>query len=338
MHKRVGWQAGQQAVGVHEIIADIPIAARIGNNFRNIDKTPVFFQKHKQLPHFVLPLLEDLSVLMVKHAVGKAAGIGYCKNGIGQNQISAESWPQVVQNQLDGFNRSLGRGSSNFRHSYIINTTSQGNGMIGTGESMLDPKFVIFGALLNLVGSTSYLIATLKGKTRPNRVTWFLWAMAPLIAFSAEIKEGVGLQSLMTFMVGFGPLIVFIGSFVNKKSVWRLSTFDYVCGGLSLLGLILWLITRHGNIAIIFSIAADGLAAMPTVVKSFIEPESESGYIFGLGAVSAAITLLTIDKWTFASYGFPLYILIICLILFSLIQLKLGQKLTASELNEPKAF
>jgi hypothetical protein len=203
---------------------------------------------------------------------------------------------------------------------------------------MLDSKFVIFGAMLNLVGSTSYLVATIKGKTKPNRVTWFLWALAPLIAFSAEIKEGVGLQSLMTFMVGFGPLLIFVGSFINRKSVWRLSLFDYVCGGLSLLGLVLWLLTRQGNIAIIFSIAADGLAAVPTLAKSFTEPESESSYVFGLGATSAAITLLTIDNWNFAHYGFPLYILIICLILFGLIQFKLGKKLTPDEVNEPRVF
>jgi len=193
---------------------------------------------------------------------------------------------------------------------------------------MLDPKFVIVGALFNLAGSSGYVIDTLKGSTKPNRITWVLWALAPLIAFGAEIHEGVGLQSLMTFMVGFGPLLVVIASFINKKSVWKLTRFDFVCGALSLLGLLLWLLTRHGNIAIAFSIMADGLAAAPTVVKSWKEPETESYLVFLFAAISATITLLTIDTWNFAHVGFPIYILGICGLLFALIKFKLGKRLT----------
>lgn len=101
---------------------------------------------------------------------------------------------------------------------------------------MLHPNFVILGAIINFLGGLSYFIATLKGKVKPNRVTWFLWALAPLIAFSAEIGEGVGIQSLLTFMVGFNPLLIFFASFVNKKAEWRLGTLDYVMGGAFFVG------------------------------------------------------------------------------------------------------
>ncbi len=74
---------------------------------------------------------------------------------------------------------------------------------------MINENFVILGVVIGFIGSLSYLLSTIKGKTKPNRVTWFLWAIAPLIAFAAEIKEGVGIQSLMTFSVGFGPLLIF---------------------------------------------------------------------------------------------------------------------------------
>jgi hypothetical protein len=187
---------------------------------------------------------------------------------------------------------------------------------------VISDKFVILGALINLIGSSRYVIDTLRGKAKPNRVTWFLWALAPLIAFGAEIGQGVGLQSLMTFMVGFGPLMVFIASFVNRKAVWKITGFDIFCGILTLLGLILWLLTRHCNIAIAFSIFADGLAALPTIVKAYRQPETESYLVFMNGAISAGITLLTIDHWTFAYYGFPIYILTTCVLLFILIRIK----------------
>ena len=42
-----------------------------------------------------------------------------------------------------------------------------------------------------------------------------------------------GSQALLTFTVGFGPLVVFAASFVNPKSVWKLGRLDYTCGALS---------------------------------------------------------------------------------------------------------
>jgi len=193
---------------------------------------------------------------------------------------------------------------------------------------MINENFVFLGALLSLIGSLNYVWNTLRGKTKPNRVTWFLWALAPMIAFTAMINQGVSFQgALMTFMVGFGPLMIFIASFVNKKSVWKITKFDMICGALSILGIIAWLLTQTGNVAIFFSIVADGLAVLPTLVKSFNEPETESSLVFLNAAISAVITLLTVTIWDFQHIAFPIYIFIVCFLLFILIQFRLGPKI-----------
>ena len=130
---------------------------------------------------------------------------------------------------------------------------------------MLPEFFVIIGTLIGAAGSVAYLIDTLKGKVKPNRVSFLLWSLAPIIAFFAQIQQGVGLESMMTLSTGVLPLTVFCASFFNKQSVWKLTRFDLLCGALSLVGLALWQITRVGNIAILFSIIADGFAAIPTI-------------------------------------------------------------------------
>lgn len=144
------------------------------------------------------------------------------------------------------------------------------------------------------------------------------------MAFVAEIQKGVGLRSLMTFSAGFNPALILIASFFNKKAYWKLDKLDYVMGGLALLGIILWQITGEGNVAIVFAILADGLAAIPTIVKAYSNPETESPKIFLLGIVNATIALLTIDTWSFAHWGFPAYIVGINMILYPLIRFKLG--------------
>ena len=190
---------------------------------------------------------------------------------------------------------------------------------------MINQNFVIIGALLNVFGSLSYLIATVRGKVKPNRITWFLWGFAPLLAFAAEVKQDVGLQSLMTFMVGFNSFLIFLASFVNKKSYWKLGLIDIVCGIFSVVGLFLWYVTKIGNTAIIFSILADGLAGYPTLVKSYNAPKTENYIVFIFSGVSAMLTLLTVKIWNFANFGFPLYMLLLDILFFVVIKYKLGK-------------
>ncbi|HXE09828.1 MAG TPA: hypothetical protein VN554_00195 [Verrucomicrobiae bacterium] len=194
---------------------------------------------------------------------------------------------------------------------------------------MINQNFVILGVLIGFAGNMVYVINTLKGRTRPNRVTWFMWTLAPFIAFAAQLHEGVGIQSLVTLMAGTCPLLVLIASFVNNKSVWKLTPFDFSCGALSIVGLVLWLLTRHGDIAIIFSIIADGLAATPTIRKAYTHPETEGWLNYLTAAISAGIALLTINDWNFATYGFPLYLLVVCVILSSLVRFRIGPRLRA---------
>src|SRR6266567_1954890 len=105
---------------------------------------------------------------------------------------------------------------------------------------MLHQNFVYVGIIINAIGSASYFMDTIKGKIQPNRVSFALWSIAPLIAFFAEINQGVGIQSFLPLSVGLFPLIILVGTFVNKKSYWQISKFDLLCGFLSLLGLLLW--------------------------------------------------------------------------------------------------
>ena len=190
---------------------------------------------------------------------------------------------------------------------------------------MIDERFVFLGLLIQFLGIASYLWGTLKGQVKPNKVSFFLWSIAPLIAFAAELSEGVGIQSLMTFSVGFSPLLVFLASFVNKKAEWKLNKFDLTCGVFSVIGLVLWYFTKIGNVAVAFSILADGLAFLPTLRKSYYYPETESPWAYLASAINALLTILTIRVLNFANFGFPVYIFLVDVIGWLLIQFKLGK-------------
>ena len=175
---------------------------------------------------------------------------------------------------------------------------------------MIDPRFAILGALIVLSGNAAYARDTVRGNTQPNRVSWSLWALAPMIAFAAQVVQGVGLNAVLTLAVGFGPLLVVAASFLDPKAYARVTPFDVGCGVLSLLALGAWAVTGRGNLAILLSILADFLAAIPTIRKAYSAPHTEHAVAFLSGVVGATITLLTIkpEDWGFASVAFPAYI------------------------------
>lgn len=183
---------------------------------------------------------------------------------------------------------------------------------------MIDPHFVLLGMALSLAGSLSYCRAMLRGRARPNRVSWMLWALAPLVAFAAELSEGVGLPSVLTLSVGVGPLCVFLCSFAVRAGRWRIGGLDIACGLLSLCAIALWAVTGRGTTAIALSIGADALAAVPTIRKALLAPDTEHALPYLAGVANATITLFTIRHWSFSSAGFPVYILLIATVLYAL--------------------
>jgi hypothetical protein len=185
---------------------------------------------------------------------------------------------------------------------------------------MLDPRLAIFAAALNLFGTLGYARDTLRGDTQPNRVTWIMWSVAPLIIVAAQFGEEVGWSALLTLGAGLGPAMVVLASFLNKKAYWQITKLDILCGVFSALALILWLITKTGLVAIVLSIAADLLAGLPTILKAYRAPQTESSFAYIAAVIAGVITLLTITNWTFAAYSFPVYMVIFCGILYVLIK------------------
>jgi len=175
---------------------------------------------------------------------------------------------------------------------------------------MIELQYIVLvGVVISLWGTFSYIKETIRGNTKPNRVTWLLWSVSPMIAVAAAISNGVTWAVLPVFMSGFGPFLVFVASFFNKNSYWRLRLFDYLCGFLSIMALIAWGLTKDPNIAIILAITSDGLAATPTLVKFWRYPETETVEAYVAGFLNASTSFFAIKAWNFSSYAFPTYLI-----------------------------
>lgn len=191
---------------------------------------------------------------------------------------------------------------------------------------MIDPYFVYLGAAISLAGSYVYVRNTWRGVTAPNRVSWFLWALEPLLAYVVERQEHVGLASVMTLVLGVVPVLVLAVSFHDPQSVWRIGRFDVVCGVISVAGLAVWTVSGQETVALVAFVAADAVAALPTVRKAFLEPSTESPWAFLGSALFAAITLLTLRAYTTAGGLFPTSVLVLSTVIWILVISRVGTR------------
>lgn len=187
---------------------------------------------------------------------------------------------------------------------------------------MLDPKWVFVSAALGLAGSVRYAIATLVGTAQPNLVTWTLWAAAPLIAFCAQLDDGVGLPVVLTLAAGAGPAIVVVSALVTRHGRARLGVFDGACALIAALALVVWLGFDAAPLAVLLAIGADAAAALPTIRKAWRDPESENLLFYILVGVGATITLLTLATWRPSDWAFATYMLTVCVLIIGVVTLR----------------
>jgi hypothetical protein len=168
---------------------------------------------------------------------------------------------------------------------------------------------VILSALISMAGASVYIRDTLAGKTQPNRVTWSLWATAPLIGAAAAVASGADVWAVVrVFFAGFMPLLVFLASFVNRRSYWRLNRFDLGCGAMSIAALVVWAAADSPQLAILLAAAADGFAAIPTLTKAWRFPETETGAMFIGSFLSSMLVMPSIPVWNIENAAFTIYL------------------------------
>ena len=184
---------------------------------------------------------------------------------------------------------------------------------------MLPEQIVYLSLLISVVPFYLYTRNTIRGTTKPNLVTWFFWALAPLIGTYLQLKAGAGLSVLPVFLAGFFPLIIFIVALTSRNGHWRLTTFDVLCGVFSFFALILWILTTRTDVSIFFAILADGLAAVPTITKSWKFPETETAVGYLPGVLNNILGLLVIKNWNFSIASFGIYFIVLNLLLMAII-------------------
>ena len=169
--------------------------------------------------------------------------------------------------------------------------------------------FGLLGSLFTVLCFIPYIVTTIKGKTKPNRATWWVWGLNGFVLCLGNLAAGADYTLLPLICAVTAQIIIAILSIQHGEGGWN--RFDRRCLIASGISFILWRILNYDIIAIILPLLIDIVAALPTLRKSYHEPESEDLLTFMLYTIGAFFTVLAITEWSFNIAITPLYVLVI---------------------------
>ncbi len=146
-------------------------------------------------------------------------------------------------------------------------------------------------------------------KTKPERMTWFIWSVLLTIAFFAQFSEG-GTWSLITTGVDWlGVVIIFILSIkYGMGGTTKLDKLALVGSGI---GLLIWYLTNEPLFALLIVLLIDFSAGMLTIIKTYKEPATETLSAYLICGTGRLLGVLSVGEINFSLIIFPLWICIL---------------------------
>lgn len=176
---------------------------------------------------------------------------------------------------------------------------------------------IILSVLLALFGYAVYFVSILNGKAKPHRTTRLVIFIISSLSTASLFAQGNRVAIWLSGVFAVSSLVIFLLSI--KYGIGGFSKLDISCFVIAIFGIGLWVYTKNPVLALFSSIVADFTGYLPTIIKSYKLPKSEVWTFFFTGALSAALNLLATEKWSIESFAYPLYIIIVNMIVVFMI-------------------
>ncbi len=168
---------------------------------------------------------------------------------------------------------------------------------------MLDIGFAGIASVLALIGNISYLRDIIKGKIEPHPYTWFIWSIVSMTTFFGGLVKGAGIGALPTGVAEAFTVIIFLFSLKyffqgRVKHIRKIDTYFFI---IALLGLVPWILTRDPTLSVIVVVGIDLVAFLPTLRKTWKNPETEKPPLYSMNVLRHILTLFSLGAYNIAT-------------------------------------
>src|SRR3990167_5114886 len=127
--------------------------------------------------------------------------------------------------------------------------------------------------IVSLVAFVPYIIAILRGETKPNRATWWIWTVVGFMLGASYFSSGANHTIWVPVSYIIGPII--IATLSIKYGVGGWTRFDRYCLLGAVVSMVFWWMFNSPFIVLLINLFIDFMGALPTIRKAYYEPESE---------------------------------------------------------------
>lgn len=182
----------------------------------------------------------------------------------------------------------------------------------------------IFGIVAGLIAFGSYIfyiISIIKGRTKPSRVTWWIWAFMGFVLALSYYYSGAKNTLWVPVVEFIGPLLIAILSIWYGEGGLKEKT-DLFCMFGAILSIIIWIIFDNPVLALVTNLFIDTFALIPTIKKSYLRPEGENFWAwFGTGFADS-LNFFAVERISFGILVYPIYMLVSDLIIILILFIK----------------
>jgi len=159
--------------------------------------------------------------------------------------------------------------------------------------------FALSAALLAIAGNVPYVLDVLRGKVKPHAYSWFVWSIVSCVVFFGQLVKGAGVGVIATGASEIFTIIIFLLSlrYGFKGATWSDTVFLVI----ALLGLIPWYLTKDPTISVIVVVCIDVIAFVPTLRKTWQDPDSENPYLYISNVVRHILALFSLQAYNIAT-------------------------------------
>ena len=154
----------------------------------------------------------------------------------------------------------------------------------------------ILGIILQLVGFVPYIVDIFRGKTKPERASFWIFTLLIVITIAAQLSQGLTWATVLLMVWAFNT--GFIALLSIKYGYGTFKRRDFISVLVALVGVALWWVTDQPLIAALIVVAVDFAGFWLTLAKTWVAPHTETliaWLLSGLGAVCALAAAGTVD-------------------------------------------
>ncbi len=163
----------------------------------------------------------------------------------------------------------------------------------------------ILASILTLVSSVWYVSNVFtKDHKIPHAVSWGLLTVITGLAAQAQFAGGASWGAIVLLVTAICNLINFLLA-ISKNASHDINNYAVFCVAITILAVILWRLSSNPLWASIFLTLASVVAFIPTVMRTWLNPQMEVQRTYWLNTIRYLIAALALARYSWTTVLFP---------------------------------